>query len=72
MELLKKSISVKQEVAIPTERQFPSGTLRERYRLQESEIAQEQSILLPLFHQMAEEEQDYVSKLLNDISTIRT
>ena len=34
----------------------PSGTLRERYRLRESELAQEQSILLPLFHQMAEEE----------------
>ncbi len=31
-------------------------------RLRESELAQEQSILLPLFHQMTEQEQDYVSK----------
>jgi dTDP-4-amino-4,6-dideoxygalactose transaminase len=34
-----------------------------RYRLRESELAQEQCILLPLFHQMTEEEQDYVSKV---------
>ncbi len=33
------------------------------HRLRESEIAQERSILLPLFHQMTEEEQDYVSKV---------
>ncbi|OWY65475.1 aminotransferase DegT, partial [cyanobacterium TDX16] len=32
-------------------------------RLSESELAQERSILLPLFHQMTEQEQDYVSKI---------
>lgn len=32
-------------------------------QLRESEIAQERSILLPLFHQMTEQEQDYVSKV---------
>ncbi|CAN1209225.1 Glutamine--scyllo-inositol transaminase [Tumidithrix helvetica PCC 7403] len=31
-------------------------------RLRESEIAQEQSILLPLFHQMTDQEQEYVGK----------
>ncbi len=56
-------VDVKQEIAIPTEKLVPSGTLRERYRLRESELAQEQSILLPLFHQMTEQEQDYVSKV---------
>ena len=32
-------------------------------QLSESELAQERSILLPLFHQMTEQEQDYVSKI---------
>ncbi|NHC33838.1 DegT/DnrJ/EryC1/StrS family aminotransferase [Scytonema millei] len=32
-------------------------------RLPESELAQERSILLPLFHQITEKEQDYVSKI---------
>ena len=36
-------------------------------RLRESEQAQEQAILLPLFHQMTEEEQDYVIKLLKSM-----
>jgi dTDP-4-amino-4,6-dideoxygalactose transaminase len=31
-----------------------------RYQLRESELAQDQSILLPLFHQMTEQEQDAV------------
>ena len=35
-------------------------------RLVESEQAQEQAILLPLFHQMTETEQDYIIKLLLD------
>ncbi|MCY7276743.1 MAG: DegT/DnrJ/EryC1/StrS family aminotransferase [Phormidesmis sp. CAN_BIN44] len=32
-------------------------------RLRESELAQERSILLPLFHEMTEQEQDYVVKV---------
>jgi perosamine synthetase len=32
-------------------------------QLHESEIAQEQSILLPLFHQMTEQEQDYIGRV---------
>jgi dTDP-4-amino-4,6-dideoxygalactose transaminase len=32
-------------------------------RLRESELAQDQAILLPLFHQMTEQEQDYVCKV---------
>lgn len=32
-------------------------------RLRESELAQDQAILLPLFHQMTEQEQDHVSKV---------
>ncbi len=36
-------------------------------RLAESEQAQDQAILLPLFYQMTEEEQDYVIKILKDV-----
>ncbi len=35
-------------------------------RLRESELAQERSILLPLFHQMTEQEQDYVVNVFKD------
>lgn len=35
-------------------------------RLRESELAQEHCILLPLFHQMTEQEQDYVIKIFED------
>jgi dTDP-4-amino-4,6-dideoxygalactose transaminase len=39
-------------------------------RLTESEQAQDRAILLPLFHQMSEEEQDYVVEVLKRVCLV--
>ncbi len=64
-ELLEKSISTRRAImAIHRERPYQDG----QYDLPQTELATDTGLILPLFHQMTDSEQDYVLEALHSLS----
>ncbi|MGH9359734.1 MAG: DegT/DnrJ/EryC1/StrS family aminotransferase [Terriglobia bacterium] len=65
-ELLEKGISTRRGV-MAIHREHPYQDARWQKTLPETDAAAEETLILPLFHQMTEEEQDYVIGCIRDI-----
>jgi len=70
-ELLERGVSTRRGImAIHREAPYHDAIWRER--LPETELAADQTLILPLFHQMTEEEQDFILDCVTDIGSRAT